>query len=220
MLSPAIDDYSGGGGGYFDLPPICAPGYLCAQTFGVSNFSGSNYFTPPSKAYRGLGAIQTGGNQLLDALNQIFSNLKAGKTTSQQAIADASQIGGYLSNPSVFYQARHGDDASFLQGLKAQSSNILRSISTWQPSTTTTPVPPDGITTTPTTTVPDAVGGLISQILQGGSSLSGFLTQSPLYVFTPQANVSNEGGFAMNRNIIVLIALAIAGYFAYTKFLK
>jgi hypothetical protein len=188
----------------------------------VSNFSGSNYFTPPSKAYRGLGAFQTGGNQLLDALNQIFSNLKAGKTTSQQAIADASQIGGYLSNPSVFYQARHGDDASFLQGLKTQSSNIIRSISTWQPSTTTTTtVPPDGITTTPTTTaVPDAVGGLISQILQGGSSLSGFLTQSPLYVFTPQANVSNEGGFAMNRNIIVLIALAIAGYFAYTKFLK
>lgn len=93
----------------------------------------------------------------------------------------------------------------------------------WTPTpttpTTTTPgdqTPPT--TTTPTTTQPSTtVMDIIKQLIQGGGSGSG--KQEPVYLFTPAQPVQSSGGISM-MNIIVLAGLAVAAWFAYTKWVK
>jgi hypothetical protein len=224
-------DYSGAGGYVGGYSPA-GTGNLSSYT-GVGSASGYQSFTPlggggwqglgnlpfniPSKPYKGLGGITSGGNTLLGILQSIFGQYQQGQISNVEALSEATQLSGMLGNSSVFYQAQHGKDASALANFKTQAQGIVASIATWVAPTapTTTPTTPDPQTDNPTTAT-DILTQL-QGILNGGGAPSSTNFNAPpnLYQVTP--NQSTGSGSSMQK-IIIMAVVAVAAYFLYKKY--
>lgn len=194
--------------------------------YSVWGSAGSSYnsFTPsltgswwnaPSDRYRGLSEIRSGGTSLINSLNNLFSAYRTGGITSAQAVSQANQIASQLGNHSVFYQAQKGKDAALLRDLKAQAGSIVSAISLWSP--TSTPTTPTDEDPTPTPDGEETQG--ILQKLQGlfaprqGTS---FETQPNLFSMTPEN--SNNGSMFSMSNMLILVVVAVAGWYLYKKY--
>lgn len=192
---------SAGGGSTTGTTPVNAP-YL-------PSISGGN---------RGYGAIQSGGNQVLGALNSIFSSYQSGGMTLEQALLNAQQYAGYLSNPAYFYQAQYGDDAALLTRLKMQAASIVNAIRGWF----VTAGPKEPLTPTETknpTQIPIDIPPSITKLLAGlvPPALTKVDQPANLFSFTP----TGAGESAPNntvRNIVILAIVAFVGYWAWKKY--
>lgn len=189
------------------------------------------YFQTPTSPYRGLQQITTGGTNLINAINSIFASYRAGNLSLQDAILNATQLQGYLSNSSVFYQAQHGDDASALVRFRMQAYNIIAAIRNWvtPPATNGPPTgtnPPqdclvncdgsDSPTSVPV--VPDWLSAFIASLTPAARTS----VEAPpnLFSYNPSPDGSGSqtsGGFNM-RNIAILVVVAIVGYYLYKKY--
>jgi len=81
-----------------------------------------------SAQFQGLAGINNGGQQLMQALNQIKSGLASGQINPQQAVSEAQRIAGTLNDPTIFYPAKKGNDAAALQQFKQQAAAAVQEI--------------------------------------------------------------------------------------------
>lgn len=78
--------------------------------------------------FRGSDAINACGQQAIQAMTQILQMLQARQISPADAVSNADRINSMLSNPSVFYQAQHGDDAAALRNFKSHAANLFSQI--------------------------------------------------------------------------------------------
>lgn len=212
-------------------PPVNNTPPPSGQTTGTSVIvNPGGYFQTPNNPYRGLGSITSGGSQLINSLNRIFSDYQSGQLTLSQATLLANQLRGYLSNPSVFYQAQRGRDASALNNFKSQATAIVNAIVSWvRPSTPSPeePTPCNGIPNcgrTPPynpTEIPNEIPKSITDLLALLTPTERTKVEVPpnLYQFTPPVSGSFTSGSGNNMNkIIILVAVVAVAYFVYKKY--
>jgi len=78
---------------------------------------------------KGLAAIQTATSQILASIDQIVAAFPSLNPTQQaDAYHEAERIEALLSNNSVIYQAKNGQDAAVLNNAKAQAKAKLASM--------------------------------------------------------------------------------------------
>lgn len=77
---------------------------------------------------RGLAAINAFGRQVIETLNQIIQQIRAGALSVADGIANGERISAALSNPAYVYQAQRGSDAAALRDFKSRSSALLEQI--------------------------------------------------------------------------------------------
>jgi hypothetical protein len=188
-------------------------------------------FNVPSSPYRNLSGITSGGNQLISVLNSIFGQLQANNPnlTQAQALQLAQQYAAYLNNPSVFYQARHGDDASALQRFRAQASAIVSAIAGWftPVSNTDTGGKTTGGGTTPTDCLWDCDGSLPTDIpilpnsilnqlvgLLGAGARTNVEAPPNLFSFNP----NQTGGTGSMQKYVLLAVAIVAAWWLYKKY--
>lgn len=87
-------------------------------------------FNKQTAQFQGLAGIQSGGQQLLQALSQIKSGLQSGQMSPQDAVSEAQRIAGTLSDPKIFYPAKKGKDAAELTQIKAAAAAAVSEIQT------------------------------------------------------------------------------------------
>lgn len=218
------------GGGFTPSPPSTTP---APNPDWSASVNAGNYFSLPNSPYRHLSGITSGGNRLIAALNSIFGQYQAGSLSLSQATILANQLRGYLSNPSVFYQAQSGRDASALANFKTQAANIINAIVSWVAPAPTTPpannpAPCNGIPNCNGTT-PNNPTEIPTELPSGILALLASLTNTPrtrveappnLYQFTPPSDgsFSTQGSNNMTRNVVIVIALIAVAYFLYKKY--
>jgi hypothetical protein len=78
--------------------------------------------------FQGLAGIQSGGQQLIQTLNQIKTNLQSGQMAPAQAVSEAQRIASTLQDPTIFYPAKKGNDAAALTQFKAQAAAMVQEI--------------------------------------------------------------------------------------------
>ncbi len=177
-----------------------------------------------SGGYRGLEGIQTGGNVVTSALNSIFGAYQQGSISLQQALLYAQQYSGYLSNPSYFYQAQHGDDAAWLARLKMQAASMINAIRNW-----IAPVEDGGVKNDPTTRNPNTQNPTeipvnlppgILEILKNLIPAAKTSVEQPpsLFSFNPTGAGSSAPNTTM-RNLVILAVVAVAGWWLYKKYM-
>lgn len=81
-----------------------------------------------SEQFRGLREINNGGQQLMQALQQLLAAVSAGQIDPAYAVSEASRLASMLSDPAIFYQAQRGDDAAALRNFKAQAAQLVQQI--------------------------------------------------------------------------------------------
>ena len=96
---------------------------------------------------KGLAAINTAGNQLIQAIQQIANNPQPFGSL-QAAIAEAEKLTSYFDNPQVFYQAKSGKDADALNNFRNQARNIIAQMK--QVTQSPDILPPNTVNTSPT----------------------------------------------------------------------
>lgn len=234
----AIDIYGTGGGNYPEPVPtyptggggngggtIIIGGSPTAPTF--PSPTGAPTYTPPSQPYRGLSQITSGGNQVINTLNGIFSFLQSGGYNQQQALTQAQLLAAYLNNPQVFYQAQHGNDASALQSFRQQAAAIISAITNWIGTSTTPTTFPTGQQSPPfnpcvngdcPTQIPmqpnPTLLDMIASLTSGASPRTSVEAPPNLYQVAP-----DSGGSGSNmKNLIVLAVLGFGAYWLYKKY--
>lgn len=186
---------------------------------GATGGAGFVGFNVPTSPYRGLGAINQGGNSLIAALQSIFAQYRAGEISLQEALFESNRLQGYLGNSSVFYQARHGNDASALQNFKAQAASIVSSISSWvAPAAPTPPTDSGGGSTGDTSgpPTPDVTPDTTLQDLLNATNLA--QPQTADNYGTLSESSTQTGG--SQTTMIVVVILAVAGFLAYRYYKK
>lgn len=180
-------------------------------------------FNVPSSPYRGLSAITGGGNSLIQALNDLFARYQAGQITLQEAILQANQLSSYLNNPQVFYQARHGKDATALQNFRAQASSIISAISSWFRADTTTdttskPIGNSGRTVSDSspTEIPTQLPQSILDVLNSLTPSARTSVEQPPNLFS--FNPDTQGSNSTMKHLLILAAIGFVGYWLYKKY--
>lgn len=184
-------------------------------------------FTAPSSPFRGLSGIVSGGNSLIGAINSVFSQYQSGSITQQQALLQAQLLSGYLNNPSYFYQAQRGDDASALVRFRMQANSIINSIRNWFAPTTSTDNKGGGKTQdclgcgseqNPTQIpmlLPQGILEILDQFLPSARTK----VEAPpnLFSFTPTGASSTQGSNT-TRNLAMLAVVAVVAYYLWKKY--
>src|SRR5690606_32689240 len=99
-----------------------------AITAGASIFGGLFGGGGGGQAYRGLAGINQAGQEAIGSLQQILQAVSAGQMPKAQAVSEAQRIASILSDHSVVYQAKKGQDAAALQNFKAQAAQLVQQI--------------------------------------------------------------------------------------------
>ena len=130
---------------------------------------------------RGLAAINAFGQQAIQTLNQILTQLNNRQLSPADAIANAERITAALSDPRMVYQAQRGDDADALRAFKSQAAAILErirsvsGISPADPAAVGTPITSGGSTTAVGQAMPDGLSISPTVLLVVGGGLVALL---------------------------------------------
>lgn len=77
---------------------------------------------------RGLAAINAYGQQAIQTLQQILSQVQSGQLSPNDANTNAQRIAASLSDPAYVYQAQRGNDAEALRNFKTQANQLVQQI--------------------------------------------------------------------------------------------
>lgn len=126
---------------------------------------------------RGLAAIQSATQQILQQLEMLKSQV--GQQNYQQIYSDAQRLTALLSDSSVIYQAKKGQDAAVLNSAKARANQILQEIAALG-----SQVSPVNTTVNQAGQVVTAGGTFTQRILQDNTLLYAGIGLAALYIFT------------------------------------
>lgn len=116
---------------------------------------------------RGLAAINTFGQQVIQTLGQMLTAAQSGQVPVAQALTDAQAAAAALSNPQYVYQAQRGNDAAALNTFKTQAAAIVQQIQALAASAG------DGTGSQTVTTVDPVTGRPVTTTIPASSASSG-----------------------------------------------
>lgn len=106
----------------FVIPLVTAMPSMIQSVLGIFGFG------KPKAQFQGLAGIQSGGQQLLQALSGIKTALGSGQISPQEAVSEAQRLGATINDTTIFYPAKKGLDAAELTKIKGQVAAAVTAI--------------------------------------------------------------------------------------------